>query len=380
MNKIQIQRIVAVLTLLCLLASGLLGAIRSEGALVQQIQSMSSDLVNIQQQSESVFTANRKSNPSDTLYIGVASHPSYGGPLSVAVILNENKVIERVALVESSDTTTYIQRVLDAGILDDFLGANTQYLPEIEAVTGATLSSNAMKEGVKKAIAVIDGKNQGDSTFPLSSNEIAKIGSTLYIFMVAYIITSSMYRWNKNYARWALLAVSTVTIGFMYGTQFSLSSLVLLLSGVWLSGLASYASLLCLICAIAIFFFSKKNLYCNFICPFGAIQEGLGRITQCSAVKRPEYMKWIARIFSLVAMCAALYFRNASVAQYEPFGIAFSFIGSTFIFALTISIVIASFFIRRPWCMLLCPVTCIFDYLMFMRTWLMPNKSMQKER
>lgn len=369
----------AVLTLLCLLASGVLGTIRSEGALVQQIQSMSSDITNIKQQSEFVFTAHRKSNPDDTLYIGVASHPSYGGPLSVAVILNENKVIERVALVESTDTSTYIQRVLNAGILDDFLGAKTQYLPEIEAVTGATLSSVAMMQGVEKAIAAIEGDKRDHKAFNLSHLEIAKIGSTLCIFLLAYIISSSMYRWNKNYARWALLAVSTVVLGFMYGTQFSLSSLVLLLSGVWLSGLASYASLLCLICAIGMFFFSKKNLYCNFICPFGAIQEGLGRITQCSAIKRPEYMKWSARIFSLMAMCAALYFRNASVSQYEPFSIAFSFIGSTLIFALTISIVITSFFIRRPWCTLLCPVTCIFEYLMFMRAWLLPKKSIKTE-
>lgn len=378
MNKIHIQRIVAVFTLLCLLVAGMLGTIRSEGALVQQIQSMSSDLVNIQQQSESVFTANRKSNPHDKLYIGVASHPSYGGPLFVAVILNENKVIERVALVESTDTSTYIQRVLEAGILDDFLGSEAQYLPEIETVTGATLSSVAMMQGVEKAIAAIEGNSGADTTFSLSHVEIVKIGSTLCIFLLAYLITSSMYRWNKSHARWTLLSVSTVVLGFMYGTQFSLSSLVLLLSGIWLSGLASYASLLCLICAIAIFFFSKKNLYCNFICPFGAIQEGLGRITQCSAIKRPEYMKWIARLFSLCAMCAALYYRNASVAQFEPFSIAFSFIGSTLIFALTISIVIASFFIRRPWCTLLCPVSCIFDYLMFMRSWLMPKKSVQK--
>ncbi len=378
MNKIQVQRIAAVLTLLCLLAAGVLGAIRSEGALVQQIQSMSSDLANIQQQSESVFTAERKSNPSEKLYIGVASHPSYGGPLSVAVILNESKLIERVALVESTDTTTYIQRVLDAGILDDFLGAETKYLPEIEAVTGATLSSNAMKEGVKKAVAAIDGKEVQGTNTAMSPIALIKLLATVCIFAVAALIVSPLYRWNKNHARWALLAVSTVVLGFMMGSQFSLSSLVLLLSGTWIAGLASYAPLVCLVLAVAVFFTSKKNIYCNFICPFGAIQEGLGRITQCSAIKRPEYMKWIARIFSLLAMCAALYFRNASVAQYEPFSIAFSFIGSTLIFALTISIVIASFFIRRPWCTLLCPVSCIFDYLLFMRAWLMSKKSAQK--
>ncbi len=105
------------------------------------------------------------------------------------------------------------------------------------------------------------------------------------------------------------------------------------------------------------------------ICPFGGLQEGLGRITGCAPPKRTGWMKWTARSFALTALCSAMYFRNPSDAMYEPFGMAFSFIGSSALFALTVLIVVASLVVRRPWCMLFCPVTCLFDYLACVRRW-----------
>nr|WP_239057801.1 4Fe-4S binding protein [Pseudodesulfovibrio sp. JC047] len=294
--------------------------------------------------------------------------------MKVAVVVNSTGVIERVALVESTDTSTYIKRVLDEGILDAFLGADEGKLPRVDAVSGASLTSNAMKKGVAKATAYIRGEAVKKESLSLSSTETIKAGVTIALFVMAFFISSRVFRWNKKYARLGLLAVSTVLLGFMYGAQFSLSSLIVFLAGFWTQGMASYTALICLILAVVVFFMTRKNLYCAMICPFGGVQEGLGRITKNSPPKRAEWMKWVARAVALIAMSGALYFRNPSDAQYEPFGMAFSFIGSTAIFALMVLVIVASLVVRRPWCTLMCPVSSVFEFLSFMRNWCLPKK------
>ncbi|MDC7218043.1 MAG: 4Fe-4S binding protein [Spirochaetales bacterium] len=379
MSKKTIEKILAVATLCILAAAWFAGGMRSQGANLSRIKNISPEIEHIKQINPSVYEGQRKGNPAEKIYIALAAYPSYGGPLQVAVVINSDKKIERVALVKSTDTTTYIDRVLNEGILDAFLGVTDTHLPKVDAIAGATLSSTAMIMGVQEAVAKIQGKETVQATVSFSSEERIKAGLTVALFIMAFFIASSFFRWNKSHACLGLLIISSILLGFMYGAQFSLSSLVLLLAGLWTKGLASYTAIICLLLAELVFFVTKKNLYCSMVCPFGGLQECLGRITKCSPPKKTEWMKWTARGFALAALTAALYFRNPSDAQYEPFGMAFSFIGSTAIFALFVLIVVASLIIKRPWCTLLCPVTPVFDYLAFVRNWLTPTQKKEKK-
>lgn len=217
-------------------------------------------------------------------------------------------------------------------MLDAFLGAEPEKLPHVDAISGATLSSSstAVIKGVEQAVAHIRQQPSGDEksrTIPAS--EWLKGGLVVMLFLLAAIISSGFFKGNKTYVRLGLLAISVITLGFIYKAQFSLSSLALLLAGLWTGGLSSYTPLVCLILAVTVFLLTRKNLYCTMICPFGGLQEGLGRIAGCAPPKRTGWMKWTARSFALTALCSAMYFRNPSDAMYEPFGMAFLFIGSS---------------------------------------------------
>lgn len=137
--------------------------------------------------------------------------------------------------------------------------------------------------------------------------------------------------------------------------------------GGWMRGVASHAALICLLLAVAVFFLTRKNLYCATLCPFGAVQEGLGRITGCSPPRRTPGMTWTVRLVTLSALAAALFFRNPSEASFEPFGMAFNFTGSDALFAMTLAIAVGSLVVKRPWCRLFCPVTTVFDFFTFAR-------------
>lgn len=371
MTRKSLEKVAAVLSLCLLAASWFAGSMREKGADIERIRNASAEMEDVEQIGPNLFRGHRRGAANETLYAGLAEHPGYAGPVQIAVVINGQGRVESVALVRSTDTSPYLARVLQGGVLDAFLGAESAKLPHIDAVSGATLSSTAVIKGVERAVARIRQQPSGDEksrTIPKS--EWLRGGLVVTLFLLAAIISSGFFKGNKTYARLGLLAISVITLGFIYKAQFSLSSLNLLLAGLWTGGLSSYTPLICLILAVAVFILTRKNLYCTMICPFGGLQEGLGRITGCTPPKRTGWMKWTARSFALTALCSAMYFRNPSDAMYEPFGMAFSFIGSSALFALTVLVVVASLVVRRPWCILFCPVTCLFDYLAFVRRWM----------
>jgi NapH/MauN family ferredoxin-type protein len=122
------------------------------------------------------------------------------------------------------------------------------------------------------------------------------------------------------------------------------------------------------IVATVIFF---KRGFCGWICPFGTIQELLGKITK-KKINIPEkvdkyakYTKYLVLIAILVAtaVTATLVFRN-----YDPFITFFHFGQGVFwgnidttatayiAFSILIAILLLSIFIERAWCRYFCPL------------------------
>ncbi len=375
MRRQIIERTAAWGSLLVLALAWTMGGARVQEDDAARIGNISPEIVSVTPLGKDMFQGEkqpkRQGEPGAPVYIAQATRPGYGGPLGVAVTVGENKIIGQVAILHSTDTATYLDKVVGEGILDKFPGSRLDNLPNVDAVSGATLSSNAIIGGIHEAAARIGQARFGMPAPPppvrASEKELVKLAAVLLLFASVLTLWNKRVRQVRKRARTGLMVVSTLVLGVWLGTQFSLSSLTLLMSGVWTRGVASYAALLCLVLAILVFLITRKNLYCATLCPFGAVQEGLGRITGCSPPPRHSWIVWTSRIFALIAISAALYFRNPADAVYEPFGMAFNLIGSDLLFALTILIVIGSLVVKRPWCRLFCPVTCFFDYLGFFR-------------
>ncbi len=263
---------------------------------------------------------------------------------------------------------------MNHGILNAYPGHRLDNLPEVDAVSGATISSTAVIEGLSGALAHIGHERFGLAAkatldpYYWPGHEWPKLLAIVMLFGIVWLVSGKRFPWNKKWPRLAILLISLILLGFVYGCQFSWSTITLLLGGGWQKGLATAGPLLCLGLAVLLFLVTRKNLYCAWICPFGALQEGLGRITGCAPPPVYRWMPWAARGFALLVLSAALYWRDPSQATYEPFGMAFNFIGSTMLFGLTILVVLSSLVFRRPWCRLLCPITCLFDYFQFIRT------------
>ncbi len=392
------EKILAILSLLAIIGSFVAGSLRSQDALSEQMKAIVPNLTTFESIAQDIYEINTDTN--EKLIFALAEHPGYAGPMLTGIIVNQKGIIETVSIVDSPDTRPYIEQVLNAKIPDAYLGKSMQDNINPDSVSGATLSSVALKDGIAKAAFKIMTNSEILANYPelniseesiskakvrfadqssiqLSTTEIIKVLIVVSFFIVTAFVASKKFPWSKKNARYVLMAASVVLLGFMYGAQFSISTLILLISGVWIVGLASYAPLICLVLALVSFIFTKKNLYCMYICPFGALQEGVSMITSCKMLENNTLLKWASRFFALALICFAFYFSQPSAATYEPFGKTFNFVGSVTLFMLSSSIIVFSLFLKKPWCRLLCPMTPLFDYTYFWRNWLFKSKNPQ---
>ena len=375
MKKVRtktIEKVASVLTVVILIAAWFMGGQRHQQNAIAQLQQATIGSSEFRPVNGSVYKGLNPEGGAAGWYT-VQSAPGYGGPLTTVLSVDPEGKIAGVAIVESRETSTYLHKVTDSGLVDGFINQLVSDLPEVDGISGATLTTHAISRSIAQGSDAIARQifelepGAPESVFPAP----AKLDFLLIAMFIAAIVTARVKFKRKKQARWALLLSSIVVIGFYSSSQFSTATLSFLLSGMWTRGVASYSAILLLSMAIGYMLYTNKNLYCSYICPFGAAQECIGCITNPKAVrlKHPLFV-WFPRVILLTVLVLGLYFRNPGSFTFEPFGILFNMIGSTFLFVLTILIVLSSLVIHRPWCQQLCPVTQLFEFIRFNGQWI----------
>lgn len=108
----------------------------------------------------------------------------------------------------------------------------------------------------------------------------------------------------------------------------------------------------------------KKNIYCSWMCPYGAAQEilakiGGGKFHASREVER--FSSKIKYIFFFVAVLLAFLSGVPGQSSYEPFAMLFGLTGvGVQWFVLPLSLFTA-LFINRFWCRFFCPVGVAFE-------------------
>ena len=76
----------------------------------------------------------------------------YNGPTPVEVYIKKNKIVKIVPL-KTLDGPKYVAKVKKS-MLPKYEGANVKKgsVPEVDGVTGATFTSDAMKENIRRAV------------------------------------------------------------------------------------------------------------------------------------------------------------------------------------------------------------------------------------
>jgi hypothetical protein len=296
----------------------------------------------------------------------------------MAVGVNASGQIMGAAVASQKETPSWFNQVKRSKLIDSLTGKNYTDLfvigQDVNGVTGATYTSKAIAEGVLASSQTV-AQHLGFAVPPPPAPQI-KFGIPeivlLALFATGYIGRQRQFKYTK-FARWGSMLVGLVVLGFMYNSPVTLSYITRLLLGYWPPWQTNLYWYFLIGGMLFVFTVDNKNPYCEWFCPFGAAQECMGLIGGAKTRKPQRFMvllNWLQRGLALAAILLGVFFRRPSLAGFELFGTLFALMGTSLQFAALALVLIASLYIKRPWCTYLCPIHPTVEVIRVFREWI----------
>lgn len=275
----------------------------------------------------------------------------YGGPVPLEIYVTDGKIDSVVAL-SNSESPKFFSRLESSGLTRAWDGKTLKEAETmgVDAVTGATYSSNAYIANVRAGAAFAEGSRTNNS----GNVSIAAIAALIVILAGAILpifIKKPAYRLVQQLLNVAIL-------GFWAGTFIDYAMMLNFFSGAPRITISFFITLILLITGLIYPLFNKPNFYCTWICPFGSLQELAGKICKKKWKMSPNTIKALDNFRQLlwVALLAFLFIGFAtSWIDYEIFTAFIVESASWSIIAVGGIFVVLSLFINRPFCRFLCP-------------------------
>ena len=302
----------------------------------------------------------------------------YGGPLILGIKAkrtDEGASLSEIILLSHKETPAFMDKINNKQFFRQFAGesvsSNFIVGDDIDAVSGATVSSKGFAAAVRKAVH--QGAAQHlklEQTWQQPSwhfdvNEFILIA----LFILAFY---SVYRKDTlaKYTRYVVMIGSLVFVGFYANRSLNLGNIAGIFMGYvptpqqhplwWILMAGSLGSILLL----------GRNIYCHQICPFKVVQDLLQKLSGIKLRIKPEiqrrsrmlifFLSWIALILIFLSTHPAL-------GSYEPFAMMFSLEGLGIQWYILPLALIGSLFIPSFWCRMFCPVGLYLNEMVRLR-------------
>ena len=299
----------------------------------------------------------------------------YQGPTDSLLALDRNNTLTGLSIRSSFDNQPYVGYLpQEYSFLATFEGRSLDQLADmnltaekVEGVSGATMTSMAVAEGIVKTAQFLSDATKGDSDQDPSGKSLVwrlRDTGSLLVIAFAFLVAFSGLRKSKV-ARRVLQVALILYLGLVNGDILSQALLVgwaqsgapwHIAPSLVLLGLAA------LIAPIA----TRKQFYCHHLCPHGAAQQMLfkatGRRLRLSA-KVTRMLETIPILLLAVVAVAAIGHFSFSLVNLEPFD-AYLFRIAGWI-TLTIAVVglVASAFVPMAYCRFGCPTGAMLNLL-----------------
>ncbi|HHY25560.1 MAG TPA: 4Fe-4S binding protein [Desulfitobacterium dehalogenans] len=295
-------------------------------------------------------------------YVVIEKASSYGGPIAIATGINPHGVIIGTAIIEHKDSPSFIRVVMKHGYLKQFedkkITDPLSIKKDINAISGATYSSRGIAEAISIGSHEVARNQFGLDVEDEEAAFVFGMREGSIIFLIILMLVGVALKSDR--IRWITMAGSLVLIGFQYNTPISLSNLASFLMGYLPSIRQNLVWYIFLTVIPILMFLIGKNLYCFWLCPFGALQELLAKVfvrkdvISCSRALEQKAVL-VRYVLIYIALLGAVAYQSPGLAGYEPFATLFGMQGNITEWLVLAVVLFSSLFIRRFWCRFFCP-------------------------
>lgn len=286
---------------------------------------------------------------------------AWGGPALVATRVDTLGSVVELAVVEHQETPAFFAQLEKDEYFEQFkgkyIGDSFSLDEDVNAVSGATISSQGFNRAVRESCHYLANAefqmNIPEKKVHLSFSDPA------YLILLLFALAYFGCRFGLSRYRIGVQLAATVILGFMLNFPLSMAHISSLFMGFFPSMESNIIWYILLGSIVAMILIVGKNFYCTWICPFGAIQDLLNKVSGIS-LPIPLWLKrhsrWSAGIIAWLSVCVIFISRNPALGSFEPFAALFSFKGFGIIWFVLPVLIFSSFFIKRMWCRFFCPV------------------------
>lgn len=291
----------------------------------------------------------------------------YGGKIPLIVVSDIKDRIIGLELLENRETPAWISGLKNIKFFDSWNEKKIEEIKDlqVDAVSGATYTSRAVREILKKRAEIFTGNIEYIKSDKKLDLKLVENNTSVVLYIILFVSIIALFVKKLNKYRIVFQMLSIIFFGIISGEFIS----IYLLESLSVNGFAlftSFTTVALLILSVVIPLIFNKHFYCYYICPFGGVQTVLGKLP----VKK---IKLNAGIIKLLRVLRLLIFvsiviviitsTKINLAEIEPFSIfifssatSITIIGSLVIFTVSI-------FVKNPWCLYFCPTGQLFDLL-----------------
>ena len=284
----------------------------------------------------------------------------YGGPLTLAVMLDKEGGLRDFKIVRSNETPAYLDllRAWMQGLQGRRLFGEDAPA-DVDAVTGATLTCVAIADTLDAAGAAFAGDALGlGSARPVPRDARPRFDARLLCVALLAAAALALRRRPRRGLRRLLLVATALLCGVLLNTQYSLAQM-LSLAGLQAPppGLTVTTALVLGLPLLVLLF---GNFYCGYLCPFGAMQELVGYLRPRRLQTDPDRAVWrCGRLvkYALLFLVIVVFARrlDAGLSSCDLLVSVFSARRSVYTAGLAAVALCCAFFYGRFWCRCLCP-------------------------
>ncbi len=237
--------------------------------------------------------------------------------------------------------------------------------PSPPGIEGEEAETELLREIASSQLDLQHEENESQFARMLARTSWARVGGLLALLTLASMALLT----RRDGLRWATLVGTLFFLGFWdrgFLSVSHISSAIVVGPGLFVSDL----SLLIMVVFTVVTTLLLGRVFCGYLCPFGVIQDVIDRVVPDRIKVRPSpsFHAWGIKVKYVILGCVlapalleavAPHMVNQSFSIYhyvEPFGTVFFFSTSKILWAIAITILIASAVIPRFYCRYVCPL------------------------